>query len=138
VRGYLLYVDTTPVAYWLCSTFRRTMLLRTGGYDAAYARYDVGIYLLMRVIADACLDPELDLLDFGPGDAEYKRQFSNSSWEERNLVLFAPSFRARRINVTRAAILGPARLARRALDATNLTARVKAGWRRRLREAPRR
>ena len=36
-----------------------TMLLKTGGFDDAYAEYRVGIYLLMRVIEDACADPAL-------------------------------------------------------------------------------
>ena len=131
VRGYLLYLEGKPAAYWLCSPFRRTTLLRTGGFDDAYAEHRVGIYLLMRVIEDACADPELDLLDFGPGDAAYKEQYSNETREERNAVVFAPTFRARRINATRTAILGPARLAKAGLDATQLTSRVKTTLRRR-------
>ncbi len=83
------------------------MLLRTGGFDDAYAEHRVGIYLLMRVIEDACADPSSIVLDFGPGDAAYKEQYSNESREERNVVVFAPTFRARRINATRTAILGP-------------------------------
>jgi CelD/BcsL family acetyltransferase involved in cellulose biosynthesis len=87
----------------------------------------------MRVIEDACNDPSLHVLDFGPGDAFYKRQFSSESWVERNLVIFAPTFRARRINVTRTLILAPVWVARRILDETQLTDRVKAYWRKRLR-----
>jgi CelD/BcsL family acetyltransferase involved in cellulose biosynthesis len=134
VRGYLLYVDEDPIAYWLCSVYGDTMLLRTGGFDPAYSEDRVGIHLLMRVIEDACSDPALRRLDFGPGDASYKEQFSNESRRERNLVLFAPNLRARRINVTRSAILGPARLARAGLDATDLTDRVRSAWRGRLGE----
>ena len=126
VRGYLLYLDSNPIAYWLCSVYDRTILLRTGGYDEAYADNRVGIYLLMRVIEDACADPSLDVLDFGPGDASYKQQFSNESREERNALVFAPTFRARRINLTRTAILAPARLAHVALASTNLTDRARA------------
>ncbi len=129
VRAYLLYLDSEPVAYWLCTVFGDTMVLRNGGFDETYSSYRTGIYLLMRVIEDACCDPGLRVLDFGPGDAAYKQQFSNESHEERNLVLFAPTFRARRINGARTAILGPARLAREALDAARLTDRVRSGWR---------
>ena len=103
------------------------MLLKTGGYDNAHTGHRIGIYLLMRVIEDACLDPALRVLDFGPGDAPYKQQFSSEGVLERNLVLFAPSLRARRINATRTAILGPARLARIVLDATGLTERIRSG-----------
>ncbi len=79
VRGYLLSLDATPIAYWLCSVFGDTILLRTGGYDPAFAENRVGIYLLMRVIEDACADPSLRTLDFGPGDAAYKQQFATGA-----------------------------------------------------------
>jgi hypothetical protein len=133
VRGYLLSLRGEPVAYWLCSTYSGTILIRLAGYDNAYADYRIGLYLLMRVIEDACADPSLELLDFGPGDAAYKLQFSSESRLERNLVIFAPTFRGRRINATRTLILAPTRAARRFLDATKLTDRVKARWRSRLR-----
>jgi hypothetical protein len=129
LRGYLLYLDDLPIAYWLCSLYGDGILLKTGGFDEAYAEYRVGIFLLMRVIEDACRDPALRVLDFGPGDTTYKQQFSNQSREERNVVVYAPTFRSYRINATRTAILGPARLARGALDAARLTDRVRAGWR---------
>ena len=71
------------------------------------------------------------MLDFGPGDASYKQQFSNESREERNALVFAPTLRARRINLTRAAILAPARVAHLALSSANLTdpvrTRLRAG-----------
>jgi CelD/BcsL family acetyltransferase involved in cellulose biosynthesis len=133
VRGYLLYLDGKPIAYWLCSLYGDTMLLKTGGYHHAHTEHRIGIYLLMRVIDDACLDPALRVLDFGPGDAPYKQQFSSESALERNLMLFAPTLRARRINATRTAILGPARVVRSVLDETGLTDRIRSGWRGRLR-----
>ncbi len=126
VRAYVLYVDSAPIAYWLCSVYGRTMLLRTGGYEERHVHHAVGIYLLMSVIEDACSDPAIDVLDFGPGDASYKRQFSSESVKERNLVLFAPTFRARRINAVRTAILGSARLARIAADSAGVTERMRA------------
>ena len=87
----------------------------------------------MRVIENACDDPALRVLDFGPGRSAYKRHFSSEGYEERNLTVFAPTSRARRINATRTAVLGPAWIARKALDRTGLTDRVKAAWRARLR-----
>jgi len=133
VRAYVLYRGSEPIAYWLCSTYRGRLVLRTTGFLGEYASHRVGIYLLMRVIEDACADPSLDVLDFGPGDAAYKRQFSSDSRVERNVVVFAPTFRGRRINATRSAVLGLASLAHRALDATRLTDAVKSRWRGRLR-----
>jgi CelD/BcsL family acetyltransferase involved in cellulose biosynthesis len=136
LRAYVLYRGGEPVAYWLCSIHGDTMFLRTTGFDHAYASHRVGIYLLMRVIEDACADPSLRLLDFGPGDAPYKEQFSNESAPVRSTVVFAPTFRGQRINAVRTAILGSALLARRASDAAGLTRRIKASWRGRLRATP--
>ena len=34
----------------------------------------------------ACADPSLELLDFGPGEADYKRMFSSESRQERPSV----------------------------------------------------
>ncbi len=133
-RAYVLYHGEQPVAYWLASVYRGTMYLQTTGFDDAYAHDRVGIFLLMRLFEDACADPAVDVIDFGPGDADYKRLYSNDGVPERNLFVFAPTARARRINLTRTAILGVGLGARRALDAVNATDRLKALWRKRLRE----
>jgi CelD/BcsL family acetyltransferase involved in cellulose biosynthesis len=117
----------------LCSTYRDTMLLRTTGYDPAYRKHRVGIYLLMRVIEHACAEPQLRVLDFGPGDDAYKRHFSDASTEERNFLIYAPTPRAIGINATRTAILGAQAVARRAVDRTRLTDRLRTEWRNRLR-----
>jgi CelD/BcsL family acetyltransferase involved in cellulose biosynthesis len=130
VRGYLLHLRDEPIAYWLCSTWRDTILIRTGGFDTAFAELRVGLYLLMRVIEDAIADPDLRVLDFGPGDAAYKEQFSSESCEERNTIIFAPTLRGRRLNATRTLVLAPARGVRRVLDETGLTDKVRARWRR--------
>jgi hypothetical protein len=133
LRGYLLYHRGAPIAYWLCSVHGETMLIRTAGYDDAWAGHRVGIHLLMRVVEDAIADPALRVLDFGPGDAAYKQQFSSESFEERNLLVFAPTLRGLRINAVRTGVLASSRLGRRVLDAGRLTDRVRSGWRRRLR-----
>jgi CelD/BcsL family acetyltransferase involved in cellulose biosynthesis len=132
-RVYVLSHAGRAIAYWLCSTHRRTITTRSTGYRADYARHRPGIYLLMRVIADACEDPSLDVLDFGPGRSDYKRHFSSDGYDERNIVVYAPHLRPRAINVARTAALGAGAGARRALDATGLTVRLKTAWRARLR-----
>jgi hypothetical protein len=133
VRAYLLYRAGEPIAFWLCSAYRGTLLIRTTGFDGAYAEHRPGIYLLLRAIEDAIADPALDVVDFGQGDAAYKQQLSSESHLERELVVFAPTFRGLRINAVRTPILGGALLARRFLDAGGLTDRVRTGWRGRLR-----
>ena len=133
VRAFVLRHRGRPIAYWLCSTYRGTMLLRQTGFDPAYAHLRVGIFLLTRTIELAIADPQLRVVDFGQGDAAYKRQLASESWLEREVVVFAPTWRGLRANATRAPVLAGARLVRKALDEAALTDRVRSNWRRRAR-----
>jgi hypothetical protein len=132
-RVYVLYDGELPVAFWWCAIHHDVIRLNTTGYLPQYARHRPGIYLLMRVIEDAIADPRLRVLDFGPGRSDYKRHFSNESYLERNLVLYASTFRAQRVRVARTAAAAVTLGARRVLDATGGTQRVQTAWRRRLR-----
>lgn len=132
-RVYVLDDGVRPIAFWWCAVYRDTIRLNTTGYLPEYARHRPGIYLLMHVIQDAIADPALRVLDFGPGRSDYKRHFSSESYLERNLVLYAPTFRAQRARIVRTVITAATAGARRALDATGATQRMKTAWRRRLR-----
>jgi CelD/BcsL family acetyltransferase involved in cellulose biosynthesis len=135
LRAHLLYRGGEPIAFWLCSTYAGAVLIRTTGFDARYSEQRVGLYLLMRVIEDAIADPDLTVLDFGPGDAAYKQQFSSESFSEREVVVFAPTWRGVRANAMRTPVLGTALVARHVLDAAQLTDRVRSTWRGRLRRS---
>jgi hypothetical protein len=130
-RAYVLRDAGRPVAFWLCAVHGDTIRLNTTGYLPDYAQYRPGIYLLLRVIEDAIADPALRTLDFGPGRSDYKRHFSSTGYEERNVVAYAPG--ARRVRLARNAAGAATVLLRRALDAVGGTQRVKTAWRRRLR-----
>ena len=132
-RVYLLDDGERPISFWWCGVHRDRIRLNTTGYLPEYARVRPGIYLLMHVIQDAIADPALRVLDFGPGRSDYKRHFSNESYLERNLVFYAPTFRAQRARIVRTAVAATAYGLRRVLDATGATQRVKTAWRRRLR-----
>jgi len=132
-RIFLLYDGETPAAFWWCGVHGDTMRLNTTGYLQQYGPQRPGIYLLMRVIEDAIADPALRVLDFGPGRSAYKQHFSNDGYEERSLLLFAQTLRAQRARAIRAGVDVVSAGARRALDATGGTQRLKTTWRRRLR-----
>jgi CelD/BcsL family acetyltransferase involved in cellulose biosynthesis len=132
-RAWVLYDEARPIAFWQGLVYNRVYHSATTGYDPEYGRDRVGIYLLIRVIAELCTDPAIDVFDFGAGDAEYKRHFSDEAWSEGDLLVFAPTFRAAAINANRTLVLGGAKGARRVIDRLGLTDRVKSQWRRRVR-----
>lgn len=134
-RAWVLVIDGIPVAFWQGNVRDRTLFVSSTGYDPAYSDDGVGTYLQLKMFEDACADPGVDVLDFGWGDAPYKSRFGNEGWSERDVVLFARSFRGWKVGIARSAIRGVDGVARRVLARTGLTARVRRAWRRRLRQA---
>lgn len=135
-RAYVLAIGGEPVAYYEGAVHRRTFFPSTTGYDPEYARYGVGTLLMIHMLERLSAGDEVDAVDFGFGHAEYKRRLANEHWEERDVLLFAPSFRAIRVNLTRAAILAGVRSGKRTLAHTGLDQRLKTAWRKRLSDTP--
>jgi CelD/BcsL family acetyltransferase involved in cellulose biosynthesis len=127
-RAYVLYLAGAPIAFWPGYAYARTFFIGTPGYDPGYARYRVGQHLHAEMIDDLCRDEGIDYLDYGFGDSEYKRRFGNESWEEADVVFFAPSFKGVRVRSVRAAVDSSTRLAKRVLGGER-TERLKKAWR---------
>ena len=132
LRAYVLTIADKPVAFWPGYQYDRTFFCAIPGYDPAYQVDRVGTFLLMKIIEDLCSDDEVDVLDYGFGDAQYKRSFSNEHWIESDVRIFAPTMRGMRLNAMRSAIGAVDRSARWCLSRTRLLQRVKTAWRRRL------
>lgn len=133
LRAYVLYHRETPIAFWQAYAYGNTMHVSTTGYDAAYAEHSPGTHVQMQLFQDACLDPAIEIVDFGLGDAQYKRRFGNETWTEQDVTLFAPRPRALVVAVGQRLVEGAAHGAARVLRATGLTDAVKRRWRGRLR-----
>ena len=131
-RAYVLYLEGRPVAYWHGSGYRGVFHVGIPAYDPALANLSVGTYVLMQLIADLCADDSVTELDYGFGDADYKRRFGEEQWLQGNVLIFAPSFRAARINLVITTLSGIDTLARRILGRQDVAGRLKRAWRRRL------
>jgi CelD/BcsL family acetyltransferase involved in cellulose biosynthesis len=135
-RSWVMSIDGRPVAFWQGNILERIYYSSTTGYDPAYTKQGVGTVLLLRLFEDLCADPEVRIIDFGWGDADYKRRWANDSWLEHDVILFAPTARAVRANLIRTGILASDRGGRRLAGTMGLTGAVKRSWRRRLRTTP--
>jgi CelD/BcsL family acetyltransferase involved in cellulose biosynthesis len=82
------------VSYWCGTRHSGTFAVGTPGYDPRFASDSVGRYTMMRMVEDLCADPEVHLLDFGQGEAEYKDAFARPDRREEDLWFFAPRPRA--------------------------------------------
>jgi hypothetical protein len=131
-RGYVLYVDDEPRAYWFGLAYRGVFRTGLTGYDPGFADYHPGTFVLMRMIDDLAHDPEVQTVDYGFGDAEYKHTFGTESWAEADIAIFPPTVAGAGRNLLRTAVAGLEQAGRR-IAGSSLRARAKKAWRRRLR-----
>ncbi len=104
------------------------------GYDPAYKKYEIGKQLLARVLEDLCREKARQV-DFGLGDADWKQRFGDMKWEEASVSIFAPNLRGLGMNLCRTPILMTEKAAKRALERTQILARIKKLWRKRATQA---
>jgi CelD/BcsL family acetyltransferase involved in cellulose biosynthesis len=122
LRAWVLSIDEQPVAFWYGLAYGGTFYIGSPGYDPAFGDLRVGQYLQIRMMEDLCADPGVKRLDYGFGDAQYKRSFGDRTWTEADLLIFRPSFRALRANAVRTGVAGASRAANRALGGDRVAA----------------
>jgi hypothetical protein len=111
--------------------YKQSLYLAATGYDPAYRNYELGTILLMKVLEDSC-GTDVAKVDFGEGDADYKRRFSSGSFDERSVRLFAHSGRGFLLRSLFSIMDLGTRFAATMLDRFGVTQRVKTAWGRRL------
>jgi CelD/BcsL family acetyltransferase involved in cellulose biosynthesis len=122
LRAWVLTIDGTPVAFWYGLAYGGTFYIGSPGYDPAHGKLRVGQYLQMRMMEELCADPAVERLDYGFGDAQYKRSFGDRTWTETDVMIFAARPRPLAINALRTAVGAAATGAKRALGQERVAA----------------
>jgi len=128
-RGFVLYVNGAPCAFWHGIRYGRVFSTGPTGYDPAFGTHRPGTYVLGRMVEELSREDGLEWIDFGFGDAEYKQHFGDESWLEEDVLVWARRPRAIRLNVTRTALLAADRSARSLLRRRRLLTRARRLWR---------
>lgn len=131
-RVYMLYINDQPSAFWSGYSYGKVFITETPGFDPAYRSYGIGNFVLMKLIEDLCDDEEIEILDYGFGDAEYKQSFSSEKTMKAHIPIFAPTFKGLKINAMRTQAELMTTAARYVLTRTNLYQKVKRVFRDRL------
>lgn len=138
LRGYVLYVRGCPWAFFLGSLYRGTFHGDFMGYDPLHAKYSPGMFLVVKMIEDLCNGKDrgerISMIDFGLGDAQYKRVLSDLRWNDSSLYIFSPRISGVSLNLMRTAAAMLDRAARGVLGKAGLLDRVKKMWRLKLNE----
>lgn len=135
LRGYVLYVKERPAAFWMGRQYHNTFYLAYTGYLPEYEKYELGTILFLRMLEDLIDDKTISYIDFGFGDAAYKRRFGDSSWEESSVYLFPHTTKGFLLNTARTFTALTYQLSIQILQRFNLLEKVKKIWRRKLRTA---
>jgi CelD/BcsL family acetyltransferase involved in cellulose biosynthesis len=129
-HGFVLYLDGVPAAFWHGVAYRGVFYTGPTGYDPAHRDLRLGTYVLGKMVEKLC--GEVDWMDFGSGDAEYKRHFSDESRMEEDMAVFSPRPRPIAINLAQTTVRGASRATRSVLSRSGRLRAARRAWRGRL------
>jgi CelD/BcsL family acetyltransferase involved in cellulose biosynthesis len=93
VRGYLLRDDATVYAYGYCRAYENDALwFEKTGYAVEHAASFPGAALLHAMVESLCAEARFTLLDFGFGDAQYKKEAATDVLNVARVWWLRPGF----------------------------------------------
>ena len=95
LRSYLLKAGEVPCAFVVGHEHGGVFHYAELGFDSALASLSPGTVLLFLLIQDLTSVRPVKVLNFGMGDAVYKRRFSNRQQNDESFLLFDPGVRVR-------------------------------------------
>lgn len=131
LRCYVLYVEDRSRAFWIGDVNGSTFGSDYLGYDADFAKYSPGMYLVTKVIEGFCDGHEKGIseVDFAPGHSQYKQVLANHEWREEAVYIFAPTVKGMGLTLLRSVTGGLDQFVKKTLANTQLLQRIKKMWR---------
>lgn len=129
LRVQLLEIEGKVRAFWIGQVYQGVFHSSATGYDPDLRAYELGTLVFVRMV-DEMVREGIRKIDFGLGDAFYKKRFGDQYWREATVNMFAltPKGLALRSSLGICAILDGA--GRLLLQRAGVLDRLKTGWRR--------
>ncbi|MHC5006188.1 MAG: GNAT family N-acetyltransferase [Planctomycetota bacterium] len=127
LRCYALRCAGEVIAFQAGVVLGDVYHLQSTGFLSQWAALSPGQVMLLRVMGDLC-ESGVRAIDYGFGDAGYKRMYGTESWDEATVYLYAPTREGRSARLLHLV----ARTASRLAGWGWLADRVKKLWRTRL------
>jgi hypothetical protein len=113
LRSYLLTSGGDPCAFLIGYHYRGVFNSGELGFHQRFADYSPGTVLWYLLLEDLHADPSMTLLNFGMGDAAYKRRFGNAQSSDSSWLVMGRSIRNRLLARSHAAFDGSVELVKR-------------------------
>lgn len=131
LRVCLLEIDGVPKAFWLGEVYKNVFHSAATGYTPDVQQFEVGTLLFLRVVDELVKEGVLQL-DFGLGDAHYKKRFGDRSWREGTAYMYAPTPKGLFLEIYFGFCEILDRILRRLLGRLRIVDYVKKVWRRKI------
>jgi len=131
LTGFLLLGGDTPIVFnigWVDGPF---FFPQAVAHLPQYSRFSPGKYLWLRVFEQCCAEG-LEWVDYGFGDAEYKRIYGTECWVEQSVRLYGRTARATVAWLLDVAATRAASGLKFAAERLGILRRIKNAWRRRM------
>jgi hypothetical protein len=129
LRMSVLYINGEPGAFQVGQHYGKQYMLEQIGFDPKWSRLELGTVLFIRVLEDICADPDIEFVDFGFGDADYKHSYGDKQWQEASVYIFAPRLYPIFINIVQTFTIGLNKSLEYILHKTGLVGWIKRRWR---------
>lgn len=131
-RVQTLEIDDSVRAFWIGVVYGQVFYSLETAYDQELEDYSPGTLVLLRVI-DELSREGVRRIDFGFGDAHYKRRFSDRSRREASLFLYASTVKGLILRSVLSFVAVVDHVVRTVGRRTGSLDRIKAVWRTRMR-----
>ena len=129
LRMSVLSINGEPGAFQIGLHYGKKYILQQIGFVPKWGRLEVGTVLFLRVLEHICADPDIEFIDFGFGNAEYKQHYGDTQWQEASVYIFAPRLYPVLINILQSSMMGLSLVLECILDKIGSTGWVKRRWR---------
>ncbi len=134
LRGHVMSLDGQPCAFQYGASYKRKFFLEKMGFDPKWKHLNVGTVLFLEALQDICADGGVQTIDFGFGEADYKRSYGDACWTDVSFYIFAARIRPVLANLVHSSTTGLSVGLTRVLEKTGLIAWIKRRWRNRLQQ----
>ncbi|OQX82467.1 hypothetical protein B6D60_12150 [candidate division KSB1 bacterium 4484_87] len=128
----VLFIKEKPIAYWDWILYNGVAFSIATGYDPEYHYYHPGHYLLIACIEYFCNAPNCDMIDYGFGEAQYKRMLGSEMWLESPVSIFAPNLKGLKLKLMKMLTIGTSQSIISILEKLGLLGFIKKLWRKKL------